>query len=148
MAPRVSDPRAGEEPRRPVLTGGELFRWRRRCQRAHHAEPHRLEGWSWPGGVMVHATAAAHSPERTGAAKLDPYLDDGSRERAQARQGPKAELLAAGIEEKGVGGGVRRRRGSGGAQRRELPRSSELERKEEETGWRAGWSGVRAFGQL
>ena len=131
-----------------MLTGGELFRWRRRCQRAHHAEPHRLEGWSWPGGVTVHATAVAHSLERKEAAKLGPYLDDGSRERAQARQGPKAELLAAGIEEKGVGGGVRRRRGSGSAQWRELPWSSELERKEEETGWRAGWSGVRAFGQL
>ena len=148
VAPRVSDPRAGEEPRRPVLTGGKLFRWRRRCQRAHHAEPHRLGGWSWPSGVTVHATAAAHSPERKEAAKLGSYLDDGSRERAQARQGPKAELLAARIEEKGVGGGVRRRRGSGGARWRELPRSSELERKEEETGWRAGWSGVRAFGQL
>ena len=97
--------------------------------------------------MTVHATAAAHSPERKEAAKLDPYLDDGSRERAQARQGPKAELLAAGIEEKGVGGWVRRRRGSGGARWRELPQSSELERKEEK-GWRAGWSGVHTFGQL
>jgi len=52
--------------------------------------------------VTVHATAAAHSSERKQAAKLGPYLDDGSRERAQARQGPKAELLAAGIEGKGV----------------------------------------------
>ena len=83
-----------------MLTGGELFRWHRRCQRAHHAEPHRLGGWSWPGGVTVHATAAAHSLERKEVANLDPYLDDGNRERAQARQGPKAELLAAGIEER------------------------------------------------
>ena len=30
-APRVSDPRAGEELRRPVLTGGEPFWWRGRC---------------------------------------------------------------------------------------------------------------------
>jgi len=72
---------------------------------------------------------AAHSPKRKEAAKLGSYLDDGSRERAQARQGPKAELLAAGIEGKGVGGGVRRRRGSGGARWRELPRSSELEER-------------------
>ena len=78
-APWVSDPRAGEEPRRPVLTGGELFRWCGRCQRAHHAEPHRLEGWRWPGDVTVHATTAALSPERREAAKLDPYLDDGGR---------------------------------------------------------------------
>ena len=98
-----------------MLAGGEPPRWCRRCQRAHHAEPHRLEGWSWPGGVTVHATAAAHSPKRKEEVKLSPYLDDGSRERAQARQGPKAELLAVGIEEKGVGGGVRRRWGSSGA---------------------------------
>ena len=55
---------------------------------------------------MDHAAVAAHSPERKEAAKLGPYLDDGGRERAQARQGLKAELLAAGIEE-------RRREGRG-----------------------------------
>ena len=65
-----------------MLTGGELPRWCRRCQRAHHVEPHRLEGWSWPDGVAAHATAAVHLPERKGAATLGPHLDDGSRERA------------------------------------------------------------------
>ena len=97
-APRVSDLRAGEEPRRPVLTGGELSLRRRRCQHAHHAEPHRLGGWRWPGGVTDHMAMVAQSPERKEAAKLGPYLDDDCRERAQARQGPKAELLAVGIE--------------------------------------------------
>ena len=79
VAPWVSDPRAGEELRRPVLTGGEPFRWRGRCQRAHHAEPHRLGGWRWLGGVTDHTATAARSPERKEAAKLGPYLDDGGR---------------------------------------------------------------------
>ena len=68
-----------------MLTGGEPFRWRGWCQRAHHAEPHRQAGWRWLGGVMNHTAAAARSPERKEAAKLGPYLDDGGRKRAQAR---------------------------------------------------------------
>ena len=82
-----------------MLTGGEPFRWRGWCQHACHAEPHRLGWWRWPGGVTNHVAAAARSPERKEAAKLGPYLDDGGRKRAQARQGGWAELLAAGIEE-------------------------------------------------
>ena len=58
-----------------MLTGGELSRWRRRCQHAHHAEPHRLGGWHWPGSVMDHTAVAAHLPKRKEAAKLGPYLD-------------------------------------------------------------------------
>ena len=68
-----------------MLIGGELSRWRRRCQHAPHAEPHRLGGWRWPGGVTDHAAVVARSPERKEAAKLGPYLDDGDLERAQAR---------------------------------------------------------------
>ena len=83
----VSDPGAGEGLRRPVLTGGEPFRWRGWCQRARHAEPHRLGWWRWPGGVTNHLAAAARSPERKEAAELGPYLDDGGCKRAQAKQG-------------------------------------------------------------
>ena len=84
---RVSDPGAGEGLRRPVLTGGEPFRWRGWCQHARHAEPHRLGWWRWPGGVTNHLAVVARSPERKEAAELGPYLDDGGRKRAQARQG-------------------------------------------------------------
>ena len=84
---RVSDPGAEEGLRRPVLTGGESFRWRGWFQRACHAEPYRLGWWRWPGDVMNHLATAARSPERKEAAELGPYLDGGGRKRAQARQG-------------------------------------------------------------
>ena len=82
---RVSDPRAGEKLRRPVLTGGEPFRWRGWCQRARHAELHWLGWWRWLSGVTNHMAAAVRSSERKKAAELGPYLEDGSRKRAQAR---------------------------------------------------------------
>ena len=62
--PTGQRPESRGELRRPVLTGGEPFRWRGWCQRAHHAEPHRLGGWRWLGGVTNHTAMAARSPKK------------------------------------------------------------------------------------
>ena len=74
------------------------------------------------------------------------HLDYGSRTRAQMMELDEAELLTRGIEERGTGGGARRRWSSDGARWCELPQDFEMERKEE-IGWSVEWGGVRMVGQ-
>ena len=84
--------------------------------------------------------------QRRKSATIASHLDYGSRTWAQTKELDEVELLARGIDERGTGGGARRRRRSGDARWCELPWDFEMERKEE-TGWSVEWGGVRAVGQ-